>query len=771
MPHGNKSSAPAGIIIMGLAQDIVMAEISTRDLTVQVHLTEGTWDVASNVKGRIVVQNAFATIATGNKCRYATVGMPITAISGPYTSGLGDGTRWCLDFDGSAEESPVHLQLFVVQYDGRPIVTVEAIATNISPETISVSALSPLAVDAHHVGGLFCGSSPDDALVFENGFTHAEEFFLRSFAAREESDSQWMEFVYAKADVSENILVGVIDMPRDLCHVVSNEDLDHGLDVDGREGIAQWRAEVHMPFPKPLPPGDSISSGVWAVMIDAFSGFDALESYANLIREYNHIQVWPGPIPHGWNSWNNPLKDFPGAYVTKINEDIILENMVVAVQQLKPFGLHYWQLDAGYTPDRAMTVDEVDEDRFPHGMKWLADQIHAQGLKAGIWFNPFNVGKESRLFREHEADGWFPEPDPSFPIHSRWRSLDLTRPDVQQYFRHAVRKVTKEWGFDLLKVDFSYFALAPSKFFDAVATAPEALRLGHHILREEAGPGVFIASIGGPIGLHWGDVDGERISLDTLPQWGEEHDLGVNKNGVVVSYRTFARRYFLQNRVWINHLDCLCFRPPMATNESLCLATAMAMFGGLFKIGDKLVEMAPESFAVVQKMLPVYREGARPLDLFRTLIPEILHLAVQRPFLTWHVVATFNWGVNTNLLTGDRVPEGPKEVLVEFSELGVSSGTPCHVFDFWSETYLGVFENLFTSSLEPRHVQLLAIHPVDPATRPQFLSSNRHITQGGVELSNLCWDPDSMVLSGTLSAVANFSHRLFFHVPPTYVVS
>ena len=32
----------------------------------------------------------------------------------------------------------------------------------------------------------------------------------------------------------------------------------------------------------------------------------------------------------------------------------------------------------------------TDKQKFPHGMKWLADYIRGKGLKPGIWLIPFN---------------------------------------------------------------------------------------------------------------------------------------------------------------------------------------------------------------------------------------------------------------------------------------------------------------------------------------------------------------------------------------------
>jgi len=334
---------------------------------------------------------------------------------------------------------------------------------------------------------------------------------------------------------------------------------------------------------------------------------------------------------------------------------------------------------------------------------------------------------------------------------------------VQEYIRHYIRKVVKEWGFDLIKVDFSYFALSPKEFQNSNYNGPEALRLGYKIIREEAGPDVFIFGIGGPIGLHWGDVDGERIGLDTLPRWGIEHAMGVEESGVEPSFRCFARRYYMHNHLWINHLDCLCFRGSLKRHESLCLANAMALLGGIWKIGDKVVNMKPEDIAVEQKMLPVFRQGARPIDLFRKLIPEILALQIRKPSCLYHVVGVFHWGNNQDLLTGETLPDSERSIILRFSELNLPNNSSVHVFDFWAEQYLGLFTHQFEVKLFPHQSRVFALH--EAKGYPQFLSSNRHINQGALEIEDVQWHADTNELCGTLTMVKNFEHNLFFFVP------
>ncbi len=83
--------------------------------------------------------------------------------------------------------------------------------------------------------------------------------------------------------------------------------------------------------------------------------------------------------PMGWNSWNT--------FGPKVNEQIILETADAMVEK--------GYLDAGYEyvviddcwmmPERVDGKLVVNPEKFPHGMKYVADYIHGKGLKFGIY--------------------------------------------------------------------------------------------------------------------------------------------------------------------------------------------------------------------------------------------------------------------------------------------------------------------------------------------------------------------------------------------------
>lgn len=84
--------------------------------------------------------------------------------------------------------------------------------------------------------------------------------------------------------------------------------------------------------------------------------------------------------PMGWNSWNT--------FDTHINEKLVKDIAdKIAASGLKEAGYEYVVLDDGWmTMERDENGDLVpDPEKFPNGIKALADYVHAKGLKFGLY--------------------------------------------------------------------------------------------------------------------------------------------------------------------------------------------------------------------------------------------------------------------------------------------------------------------------------------------------------------------------------------------------
>ncbi len=647
-------------------------------------------------------------------------------------------------------------------------------------KSMKVKSLEPVSVTGPH-GGLFLGPNPVEYLILENGSNLYLDFLTNLYQAGRsppiparffsaESRSDFSSLIYDK-HTSRSAMMGFLS-GEDAGMIIFDLDCARSGNSSRKQCLSKYQAQ--WTYRPPLPASRDFESGDIYIDLFAETPFDALEDYGDALSTRLDIQPWPGDVPAGWNSW--------GEYYSDINEAIILENLEFAARHFMPFGMSYFQIDSGYSPYWGDW--EADPKRFPHGMKWMADRIREHGMRPGIWISPFEADINSEIFQEH-PDWFLPAGGlrQKLLIGEELRVLDLSRPEVKSHIRSLIRKYTKEWGYQWLKVDFAYHFLMHERAGDGSRTVPEYYYEGMKIIREEAGPDVFVLGVG-VTGFNYGNVNGMRITLDNMPAWNNRRTMfslnPFNKGfgflqGIVPTVRNVSRKYWLNYRVWINHPDLIYFDNdrwpdwgprPLTFNESLCFASVVGLVGGIVKIGDKMVDMTESQVEVIQKILPVCKAGARPVDLFEKETPEIWDLKIKTEFDKWDVVGVFNWGKNWT--GGKELPEIRRAVNVELERLGLRPDTDYMVFEFWNEEYIGTVRGKIDIDLDPRTVKVLAVRELP--YHPWFLSYNRHISQGAVDIESIEWDGSRKDLSGTQRTVPGFEYRLYFYSPDEYAL-
>lgn len=82
----------------------------------------------------------------------------------------------------------------------------------------------------------------------------------------------------------------------------------------------------------------------------------------------------------GWNSWNT--------FAENINEKVVMETADFIVEHgLKDCGYEYVIIDDCWSLRERNEKGELvpDPEKFPHGMKYVADYVHSKGLKFGMY--------------------------------------------------------------------------------------------------------------------------------------------------------------------------------------------------------------------------------------------------------------------------------------------------------------------------------------------------------------------------------------------------
>jgi alpha-galactosidase len=193
-----------------------------------------------------------------------------------------------------------------------------------------------------------------------------------------------------------------------------------------------------------LKPGETLRTFRTFVSVHQGDYFQALRDYSRtMVSQGIRFQAAPDsafqPI---WCAWGYEHHFKPS-------------QILGALPMVKKLGFGWVGVDYGWE-----TADgdwKLTPDKFPRGdadMKALVDRIHAEGVRAQLWWLPLGTRPEAQLAREHpeylllNADG-------SKRKISFFDDVYLCPavPAVVEYHRRLVEKIIGEWGFDGLKLD------------------------------------------------------------------------------------------------------------------------------------------------------------------------------------------------------------------------------------------------------------------------------------------------------------------------------
>ena len=322
--------------------------------------------------------------------------------------------------------------------------------------------------------------------------------------------------------------------------------------------------------------------------------------YDEVFDKYFGKMELPKPkIDHlsGYTSWYN--------YFQKINEEIILRDLD-ALDEISE-SVSIFQVDDGYETYVGDWLDENPE-KFPNGMKYIADKVHEKGYLAGLWLAPFNVEKDSRIYKEHPE--WLVCDEKGKAVYSvlNWSgtyTLDIYNEQARQYMKTCLSTVIKDWGYDMVKLDFLYSqCILPRNGKTRGEIMDDAMKFLRECCEDK-----IILGCGVPLGSSFGYVDACRIGCDVDLKYGDKYfnklhlskEIPRTQNAIV---NTIFRRH-LDGRVFCNDPDVLFFRD---TNldfndaQKVLLATINHLFGNVLFVSDNVSEYRPEFLQLIKKV-------------------------------------------------------------------------------------------------------------------------------------------------------------------------
>ena len=225
----------------------------------------------------------------------------------------------------------------------------------------------------------------------------------------------------------------------------------------------------------------------------------------------------------------------------------------------------------------------------------------------------------------------------------------------------------------------------------------------------------------------WGDTDG------MTPEMMTRSGLRWYKNRVVVSYDTDSKNLAKFMKV---------------SRDKLRQALTMAyVTTGRLLLGNSFKQLSTDEVHDLSRIFPFHNnlQSARPIDAFINYYPSVYDYKVSDD---WHLVTLYNTEENRK-----------KEFLVKLSAENVDGGLQLnptknyYFYDFWNERFMGKLSgnSVLNQTLRKDEARMIAVHEVQK--NPQFISTNRHIMQGYLDLANVKWDASANSYMGIAKVI------------------
>lgn len=429
-----------------------------------------------------------------------------------------------------------------------------------------------------------------------------------------------------------------------------------------------------------------------------------LLQYADAVSQRHHPPVPAEPVV-SWCSW------YP--YRLGVTEERILAEAHIAAARLKALGLKIMEVDLGWESQN-LPCAFAENERFPHGLKWLAERLRELGFDLGAWKAPYTISEFDPLAKAHpewlipDETGrplayweWFWEP------HGKVHILDLTHAGALHWLRESIQSLTKR-GVRYLKFDFIGCAAdgrAKQRHNRrlVMGAGTEAARRAAAVIREAA-PEALILNCGGPEMPGTGQWPLLYVCNDTGNSGFIGHEWQAG------NYETLACHLFKNRRWGLIQPSCLVVGLPGTAEDARLRATIAFLAGGQIDISDTLTTLPEERWQILTATLPAAPASATPVDLFEPLsmvpfdyegtcrgqqaVAQVLreyppgsvwHLHMTTDWDEWDLVGIFCFGPGSSATKPEM-----SRYLVPLARLGIPDATPRWGYEFWSGQFLGV---------------------------------------------------------------------------------
>lgn len=378
--------------------------------------------------------------------------------------------------------------------------------------------------------------------------------------------------------------------------------------------------------------------------------------------------------PMGWNSWNH--------YGSRITQEIVLQNArAMAASGLIDHGWTYVNVDDTWQGGRGGPFHAIQGDaKFPD-IGELCNDVHAQGLKIGIYSTPWTTSYAGHVggSAENPEGAWSP---PTIPKHGNLNKNILPWAIGKYHFATNDADQWAAWGIDYLKYDWN-----PIEY-------PETLEM-YDALRDSDRDIVFSLS--------------NDMNIKNAPAISKIANSWRTTGDIKANWKSMSERGFGQDK-WArfaspghwNDPDMLEIgtheknEPGLTPDEEYTHMTLWCLDSAPLLLGNDLTQLEPFTLNLLEndEVLAVDQDA---LGKPGVCVASGNDLCVYRKELEDGSIAVglFNLGTNTATVTA------------RWSDLKIHGRRK--VRDLWRQKDLGGFKNEFSLPVAPHGAELVKI--------------------------------------------------------------
>lgn len=247
-----------------------------------------------------------------------------------------------------------------------------------------------------------------------------------------------------------------------------------------------------------------------------------------------------------------------------------------------------------------------------------------------------------------------------------------------------------------------------------------------------------------------GLIESQRVWADAnkiLPEMISRCGLRWYKNRVVINYDMDSK-------------DPAICTPMYNEDGSRSMFTMSYVTSGRFLLAPSFKQLTAGQMYDLTRTFPYHEvpRSARPIDAFNEGVrfPRVYDFAVDPD---WHQLTFYNYNLDSSDHEAGRIGVSLDGNLNE-GGLGLNSARHYYVYDFWNDRFVGLIagNEKLEQHVRPGEARMMSLHA--KKDHPQFISTNRHLMQGFVDLRGVRWDDRSKILSGVSAVVEGDAYTI-----------